>query len=171
MYHVQISEHEHRTDATRTQQEPTTTARGKTLRLHAPNPLLGTTCFMKPSIEATETLENTSTQGLQCSSFLVMTYFLLRDYNIQPKTELHWSPWVDTCAETENDHLRQPELQLKRYVDRSVLQVDTPHPSTCLKAVTSKPPASISIKTRICPALNRNFFCTATVPESPRRFC
>ena len=34
------------------------------------------------------------TQGLQCSSFLVMTYFLLRDDNILPKTELHWSPWV-----------------------------------------------------------------------------
>ena len=23
-----------------------------------------------------------------------MTYFLLRDYNILPKKELHWSPWV-----------------------------------------------------------------------------
>ena len=23
-----------------------------------------------------------------------MTYFLLRDYNIFPKKELHWSPWV-----------------------------------------------------------------------------
>ena len=26
--------------------------------------------------------------------FLVMTYFLLRDYNLLPKKELHWSPWV-----------------------------------------------------------------------------
>ena len=25
-----------------------------------------------------------------------MTYFLLRDYNILPKKELHWSPWVPT---------------------------------------------------------------------------
>ena len=35
-----------------------------------------------------------STQGLQCSSFLVMTYFLLRGFNILPQRELHWSPWV-----------------------------------------------------------------------------
>ena len=34
------------------------------------------------------------TQRLQCSSFLVMTYFPLRDYNILPKKELHWSLWV-----------------------------------------------------------------------------
>ena len=34
------------------------------------------------------------TQGLQSRSFLVMTYFLLRDYNIQPKKELPWSLWV-----------------------------------------------------------------------------
>ena len=34
------------------------------------------------------------TQGLQCSSFLVMTYFLLRDYNILPKKELPLSPWI-----------------------------------------------------------------------------
>ena len=34
------------------------------------------------------------TQGLQCSSFLVMACFLLRDYNILPKKELHSSPWV-----------------------------------------------------------------------------
>ena len=33
-------------------------------------------------------------QGLQWSSFLVMTYFLLREYNILPKKELHGSPWV-----------------------------------------------------------------------------
>ena len=37
-----------------------------------------------------------TTQGLQCSSFLVMTYFLTRDYNILPKKELLWSPWVGT---------------------------------------------------------------------------
>ena len=35
-----------------------------------------------------------STQRLQCSSFLVMTYFLLRGYNILPKQELHLSLWV-----------------------------------------------------------------------------
>ena len=34
------------------------------------------------------------TQGLQCSSFLLMTYLLLRDYNILPKKELHLSLWV-----------------------------------------------------------------------------
>ena len=34
-----------------------------------------------------------SNQGLQCSSFLVMTYFLLRDYDI-PKKELLLSLWV-----------------------------------------------------------------------------
>ena len=34
------------------------------------------------------------TQGLQCSSFLVMSYFLLRDYNIPSKKELHFSPWL-----------------------------------------------------------------------------
>ena len=33
---------------------------------------------------------------LQSSSFLVMTYSLLRDYDIQPKNELHWSPWVNS---------------------------------------------------------------------------
>ena len=27
-----------------------------------------------------------------------MAYFLLRDYNILPKNELHWSPWVDTLS-------------------------------------------------------------------------
>ena len=35
------------------------------------------------------------TQRLLCSSFLVMTYFWLRDdYNILPKKELHSSLWV-----------------------------------------------------------------------------
>ena len=29
------------------------------------------------------------TQRLQCSSFLGMTYFLLREYNLVPKKELH----------------------------------------------------------------------------------
>ena len=42
------------------------------------------------------------TQGLQCSSFLVMTYFLLRDYDILPKTELHWSPWIVSCASSRD---------------------------------------------------------------------
>ena len=34
------------------------------------------------------------TQRLQCSSFLVMACFLLRNYDILPKKELHWSLWV-----------------------------------------------------------------------------
>ena len=34
------------------------------------------------------------TQRLQSSSVLVTTYLLLRGYNIQPKKEPHWSPWV-----------------------------------------------------------------------------
>ena len=34
------------------------------------------------------------TQRLQSSSFFVMTFFLLRDHNIQPKKELLWSLWV-----------------------------------------------------------------------------
>ena len=38
------------------------------------------------------------TQGLSCSSFLVMTYFLFRDYDILPKKELLWSPWVYICV-------------------------------------------------------------------------
>ena len=37
---------------------------------------------------------NLSTQRLLSSSFLVMTYFLLKNYNIQPKRELLWSLWV-----------------------------------------------------------------------------
>ena len=35
-----------------------------------------------------------SAQSLYCSSFLDMTHFLLWDYNLLPKEELHWSPWV-----------------------------------------------------------------------------
>ena len=32
-----------------------------------------------------------------------MTYFLLRDYNLLPKKELHWSPWVEggLCGHTQ----------------------------------------------------------------------
>ena len=36
-------------------------------------------------------------QRLQCSSYLVMTYFLLSD-NILPEKELHLSPWVRTSG-------------------------------------------------------------------------
>ena len=36
------------------------------------------------------------TQRLQCSAFLVMTHFLLRDYSILPKRELHSSLWLTT---------------------------------------------------------------------------
>ena len=35
-----------------------------------------------------------STQRLKCSSFFVMNFFLLTDYNILPKRELPLSPWV-----------------------------------------------------------------------------
>ena len=35
-----------------------------------------------------------STLRLQCSSFLVMTYVLLREYNLLPKEELHLSLWA-----------------------------------------------------------------------------
>ena len=35
-----------------------------------------------------------TTQRLQCSSFLVMAYFWLMDYDILPKKELHSSLWV-----------------------------------------------------------------------------
>ena len=36
-----------------------------------------------------------TTQRLQCSSFLVVTNFWLREYYILPQQELHWSPWVE----------------------------------------------------------------------------
>ena len=38
------------------------------------------------------------TQRLQCSSFLVVTYFLLRDSNILPQKELPLSPWAPTLG-------------------------------------------------------------------------
>ena len=41
-----------------------------------------------------------NTQRLYCSSFLVLTYFLLRDYNVLPEKELHWSPWVYSAQQT-----------------------------------------------------------------------
>ena len=55
-------------------------------------------------------LELLSTKGLQCSSFLVMTYFLLRDYNILPKKELQWSPWemYTNIASSPDAYLRSP---------------------------------------------------------------
>ena len=43
------------------------------------------------------------TQRLQSSSFWVMTYFLLRDYNIQPKKELLWSLGMHVCNVSEID--------------------------------------------------------------------
>ena len=45
-----------------------------------------------------EPVRKVPTHRLQSSSFLVMTYFLLRDYNIQPKKELLWSPWVPSTT-------------------------------------------------------------------------
>ena len=41
-----------------------------------------------------EVVLSDSTKRLQCSSFLVMTYFLLTDYSLLPKKELHLSLWV-----------------------------------------------------------------------------
>ena len=41
-----------------------------------------------------------------CSSFLIMTCFLIRDYNLLPKKELHRSPQVDrtnTLASSERE--------------------------------------------------------------------
>ena len=39
---------------------------------------------------------NHSTQGLKCSFFgLWVIFVLIRDDNILPKKELHWSLWVD----------------------------------------------------------------------------
>ena len=36
-----------------------------------------------------------ATQRLKRSSLLVMTYFLLKGYNILPKKELRWRLWVE----------------------------------------------------------------------------
>ena len=47
-----------------------------------------------------------STQRLQSISFLVMTYVLLRDYNLQPKKELLWS----LCLDSHGPHLRFKQL-------------------------------------------------------------
>ena len=41
-----------------------------------------------------------STPRLQSSSFLAMTYFLLRDYNIQPEKELPWSLRVERAPKS-----------------------------------------------------------------------
>ena len=47
---------------------------------------------------STYTTMNGITPKLQCSSFLVMTYFLLGDYSMLPKKELHSSLCVGTMA-------------------------------------------------------------------------
>ena len=52
-----------------------------------------------------------TTQRLQSSSSLVMTYFLLRDYNIQPKKELLWSLWVVTRGPRDLWHPSPPKCQ------------------------------------------------------------
>ena len=52
-----------------------------------------------------------ATEGLQCSSFLVMTYFRFRDDNILPKKELLLSPWVGCLATSSNPHPK-PESPL-----------------------------------------------------------
>ena len=48
----------------------------------------------RPSHEEPRAASRLSTQGLQCSSLLVMTCFLLKGYNMLPKKELLVSPWV-----------------------------------------------------------------------------
>ena len=64
----------------------------------------GSKCFLKPALQVdpSEALlqdvdTQTCTQSLQCSSFLGMTYFWLRDYKILPKKEPQSSLWVSTC--------------------------------------------------------------------------
>ena len=52
----------------------------------------------RPTVEYDGKVWMMYTQRLQCSSSLVMTYSLLRDYNILPSKELHWSPWTTTPA-------------------------------------------------------------------------
>ena len=44
-----------------------------------------------------------ATQRLQWSSFLVLTYFLLRDYNILPQKDLHSSLWVGSLVQDVQD--------------------------------------------------------------------
>ena len=43
-------------------------------------------------------------RGSDVVPFLVMTCFLLCDYKILPKKELHWSPWVDIVAACNVTH-------------------------------------------------------------------
>ena len=50
-----------------------------------------------------------ATQRLQCSSFLVMTYFLLRDCNILPKKELHSSLWVYLDLQSTHSNCTSPK--------------------------------------------------------------
>ena len=38
------------------------------------------------------------THRLQCSSVLVMTYFLLREYNVLPRKELYSSLWIQAIG-------------------------------------------------------------------------
>ena len=53
------------------------------------------------------------TQRLKGSSFLVMTYFLLKDYNILPKKELPLSPWVEITCKVSNT--TQGQLRLANH--------------------------------------------------------
>ena len=73
-----------------------------------------------------------STQGLQCSSFLVMTYSLLRDYNILPKKELPLSPWVITVKRNNDlfssykihsQGVRVPKYQSLRLVPKASIRI------------------------------------------------
>ena len=62
----------------------------------SPRPLR---CALKPEADPSRHFRQTPGQmwslpRLQCSSFLVMTYFLLKDYTILPIKELPSSPWV-----------------------------------------------------------------------------
>ena len=47
-------------------------------------------------------------KGSKCSSFLVMTFVIIRYYNILPKKELLWSPWVGSFGVWAATSLARP---------------------------------------------------------------
>ena len=67
-----------------------------------------------------------TTQRLQCSSFLVMAYFLLRDYNILPKKGTTFEPLGSRAAHRPED---APGLVTTRLAveDGRALDDDAPH--------------------------------------------
>ena len=64
-------------------------------------------------------------QRLQSSSFLVMTYFRLRDYNIQPKRELLWSLWVEMIHNmwVSVYDMQAPAVAIKNGLGRQKLRI------------------------------------------------